>query len=125
MFGTRVGAAGAVRGGKVRALAVTTRTRTPEMPELPTMIESGFPTYAMSGWFGIVAPKAVPRPIVERLARDINAILAEPEVVGEYAKAGIVVRRTASPDEFASFFSSQIEQFKSIIAKSGMKVETN
>ena len=68
-----------VRSGKLRALAVTTRTRTPQLPDVPTMVELGFENFEASVWFGLFAPRATPRPIVDRLAREVAAMLADPK----------------------------------------------
>ena len=69
-----------IQGGKLRAIAVTGKTRSPVLPQLPTVAESGLPGYEVYEWNGVFAPAATPAPVVERLAKELAAVLAEPDV---------------------------------------------
>src|SRR5262245_9908575 len=69
-----------IREGKIRALAVATEKRSEQLPDVPTIVESGLPGFEASLWFAVVAPAALPAPIVERLNREINTIVSEPDV---------------------------------------------
>jgi tripartite-type tricarboxylate transporter receptor subunit TctC len=69
-----------IQGGKLRAIAVTGKTRSPVLPQLPTVAESGLPGYEVYEWNGVFAPTATPAPVVERLAKELAAVLAEPDV---------------------------------------------
>ena len=75
MFDNLPSALPASRAGKVKALAQTCATRSPSAPDLPTMEESGFPDFAIEGWYGIFAPARTPKPIVDKLSADINQVL--------------------------------------------------
>jgi tripartite-type tricarboxylate transporter receptor subunit TctC len=71
-----------VKAGKLRALAVTTAKRYPGLPEVPTVAESGLAGYETVAWFGLFAPAGTPRDIVVRLNKEVNAIIAQPEIRG-------------------------------------------
>src|SRR5438552_10126954 len=88
MFENMPGAVSQIKAGKVRALAVTGLMRSSAMPELPTVAESGVPGYESLSWSGIAVPAGTPRPLVERLNRDINAILVTPETRQQFAEQG-------------------------------------
>src|SRR6185437_12442519 len=74
------GMVGHIKAGKLRALAVTGATRSPQLPDVPTVIESGLPGYEAYVWMGLLAPKGTPAPIVDRIYRDVVAVLATEEV---------------------------------------------
>ena len=79
MFGTLAITQGQVRAGRLKALGVSTTKRTPLLPEVPTIAESGAPGYEMSIWWGVLAPAGMPAPIVAKLDGEIAAILGQPE----------------------------------------------
>ena len=74
------GMVGHIKAGKLRALAVTGATRSPQLPDVPTVMESGVPDYEAYVWMGLLAPKGTPPAIVERLNREVLAVLAQDEV---------------------------------------------
>src|SRR5918994_5767438 len=88
MFENAPGAVSHIKAGKVRALAVTGLKRSPAMPELPTVAESGLPGYESLSWSGIAVPTGTPRDVIERLNRDLNAVLAAPEMRQKLAEQG-------------------------------------
>lgn len=77
-----------IRSGRLRALAVTSATRSPILPEVPTVSESGLPGYEAVGWFGVLAPAGTPKAIVEKINRDINRVFDEPKVKAAFAADG-------------------------------------
>ena len=89
MFEGGVSALPHVRSGKLRALATTGRKRTEAMLELPTMAESGVADFDITVWFGLVAPANTPRPIIERLNREVGEILRTRELKDKFAAAGV------------------------------------
>ena len=90
-----------IRSGKLKALGITSTARAPAMPDVPTFIESGLPGFVVDSWVGIFAPAKTPRPIVQKLQREIAAVLKEPAVRERFAVLGIEpVGNT--PDEFAA-----------------------
>ena len=111
-----------IREGKLRALAVTTEQRVDEVPDVPTMIESGLPGYEVSLWFAVVAPAATPAPIVARLNREINAFSQEPEVKKSLNAQAIDVE-ISTPDKLRERILAEIEKWRDIAAKAGVKPE--
>lgn len=80
-----------IQSGKLRALAVTDAQRTPELPEVPTLAEAGIKGVALSSWYGVMAPKGTPAPVLEQLSRDITQILNEPAIKAQLQKQGLTV----------------------------------
>jgi tripartite-type tricarboxylate transporter receptor subunit TctC len=89
------------REGKIRALAVTSRARVPFAPDLPTMIETGFPDFDMTPWFGMFVPPGTPQPIIERLHKELDQILAMPDVRKKMQDLDVVPLFN-TPEEFAT-----------------------
>jgi len=111
-----------VKAGKIRALAVTTATRYAGLPEVPTVAESGLAGYETVAWFGLFAPAGTPRDIVARLNREVNAIVAEPEVRERLLAIGLEPK-PGTPEEFAARQSADIAKWKKVVADSGAKVD--
>ena len=114
---------GHVKGGKLRALAVTTLERSPLFPEVPTLDESGLKGYEDVTWNGIVAPAGVPREIVARLHSEIARMMKNPEFTRRYAERGIEMRASASPEEFTAYIRSEADAFAKLVKDAGMKPE--
>lgn len=123
MFDQVSTSAGHVRGGKLRALAVTTLERSPLFPDVPTLHESGLAGYEDVTWNGIVAPAGVPREIVLKLNGEIRKIMANPEFVKRYAERGIDMRASVSPEEFTAYIRSEADAFAKLVKDAGMKAE--
>jgi tripartite-type tricarboxylate transporter receptor subunit TctC len=111
-----------IRGGKLRALAVTGSTRSPLLPDVPTLAESGLKGYSAYVWMGILAPKGTPPAIIEKLRTEFIAVLRTPEVAGFYERAAIEPV-TNTPAEFAAFFRAEREQWARIIKEVGAKID--
>ncbi len=99
-----------VDDGKLRALAVTSADRTPAMPQLPTMIESGFPGFDINGFVGLAAPPKTPPAIVSLLNRELNAVVREADFRSRFAKDGMKPAEKNSPAEFAAYLNDQVEK---------------
>ena len=110
------------KAGKLRAIAVTSAKRSPLLPELPTVAESGVPGYAVDNWWGILAPRNVPKPIVSKLNAEIVRAHGLPDVKEKYAALGLEAR-TGTPEEFARYIASEAEKFGKVIKASGAKVD--
>ena len=108
--------------GKVRALAVTSRARTPLAPDLPTMMEAGVPDYEVTTFNGIAAPAGTPAPIIGKLNAAINEGLLTATTKETPAKLGAVAS-PGSPEEFASFIAAELAKWKSVAQKANVKIE--
>jgi tripartite-type tricarboxylate transporter receptor subunit TctC len=112
----------ALKGGQVRALAVANASRLAALPEVPTAAELGMKGYESSAWFGFVAPRATPRPIVERLNAEVRAAMADAAVRARFTDFG-AEPTSNSPEEFGRFVASEVAKWRDLIAKAGIKAE--
>ena len=108
------------RAGKVRPLATTGKTRSTVLPNVPTMNEAGVAGYEAVIWLGVMAPKATPPAIVNRLNAEIRKIVSRPEVRDEWAKQG-AVGMLMSPEEFSRYVADDIVKWERIVKLSGAK----
>jgi tripartite-type tricarboxylate transporter receptor subunit TctC len=122
MFGTLVAIIPHIRAGRLRALAVTGKRRSPLLPDVPTLAESGLPGYEAGSWYGILAPAGTPRAIVARLNEEINNAIRQPEVRGRLAAEGAEVLGGA-PDDFAVHIAAELSRVKKLVRDGGLKVE--
>ncbi|WP_028998903.1 Bug family tripartite tricarboxylate transporter substrate binding protein [Azohydromonas australica] len=111
-----------IKGGKLRALAVTTPSRSTFLPNVPTLIELKLADAGTAGWNGIHVPARTPADIVKKLHDEINGILETPEVQQQLASLGFEVQRT-SQQEFAAFVTQQMARWKEAVALSGAQVD--
>ena len=108
--------------GKVRALAITSRKRSPLMPELPSVEEAGVPGYEYHTWFGLWAPKGTPQPIVDKLNTEVTKALADP-VVKQRIAAGAGEPSTMTLQEIEPFMKAEITKWAEVVKRAGIKVE--
>lgn len=111
-----------IQAGKLRPLAVTALVRSPALPQVPTMAESGYPGYEAVNWFGILAPARTPSEIVKRLNAEIIKIVNLPDVKERYASLGAEAL-TSTPQEAADFIKREIEKWAKIVKISGARVD--
>ena len=111
-----------VKAGKLRPLAVASTQRWGEMPQIPTMVEVGFPDVALDAWTGIVAPVGTPPAIVNKLNAMINDGLVGENVKGALAKLG-ALRKITSPAEFAAFIKAEMPKWAYAVKLSGAKID--
>jgi len=111
-----------IRAGKLRALAITTATRSPAMPDLPTIAESGVPGYDSSSWNAVFAPAGTPKEIVERLAKEIDAILQSPETRAFFAQSG-AESGGGTPETLAAFVRAETAKWSKAVKDSGAKID--
>lgn len=112
-----------IRSNKLRALAVTTTTRSPVLPQVPTLDESGLKGFQDSTFNGLVAPAGTPREILDRLQGEVARTVAIPELRDRFREQGIELIASASPDEFAAFLRKEIEQFTKLAREVGLVVK--
>ena len=121
-FENIVTAAPQVQAGKVRALAVTSKERTPLFPDLPTMEEAGVPGFVMNAWGGLVAPPGTPRDVVMKLNTALNEVLKDDEVVQQMAKMAFKPL-AGTPEAFKALADSERAQWGAVVKASGAKVD--
>jgi tripartite-type tricarboxylate transporter receptor subunit TctC len=121
MFDTSAASIPHIRAGKIRPLAVTTATRSALLPDLPTIADF-VPGYEASGPFGLGAPKDTPPATIQRLNREVNAVLADPKVKARFADLGSEPL-TGSPAEIGQMLASETEKWAKVIRAANIKVE--
>jgi tripartite-type tricarboxylate transporter receptor subunit TctC len=111
-----------IRAGSLRALAVSGETRSPQLPDVPTLAESGLPGYSAYVWMGLLAPKGTPPDIIDRLVKEVKIALATPEVTGYFETAGMEIVGS-SPDHFAAYFREERDRWSRVIKEVGAKID--
>jgi len=112
-----------VQEGKLRALAITSNERVKTLPNVPTMVEAGVAGYEAVAWQGIFVPAATPKPIVEKLNKQIIKALAEPSLRDLFAKQGVDGIPPWTPEQFADFLGKERVRWKGAIEAAGIKAE--
>ena len=108
-----------VREGKLRALGVTTAKRVSSAPELPPLAEAGLPGFDAASWHMFVVPAATPKPIVQRLYAEVDAIINEPDVAREMSKRGFEPQGGGPPEQLVTFVRSEIERWGRVVKQAG------
>ncbi len=116
------GMLGHIRNGKLRALAVTSAGRAPQLADVPTVAEAGVPGYEAYVWMGLLAPKATPATVIDKICRELLAVLATDAVKRYMANASIEVVGS-SPAEFGAFFHMEKDRWAKIVRETGAKVD--
>lgn len=113
---------GHLKDGKFKALAVATDTRLPELPDVPTLIESGLPGFTGANWWGMAAPAGTPEPVIRKLREAVQAALREPNVIERYKALGLVVPKE-SPEQWAAGLKAEAALWSETVKKGGITVE--
>ncbi|MEP7208805.1 MAG: tripartite tricarboxylate transporter substrate binding protein [Casimicrobiaceae bacterium] len=116
------GMVGHIKNGKLRPLAVTGAKRSPQLPEVPTMIELGLPNFEAYVWMGLLAPKGTPQPIIDKLNREVKEVLATNEVRNYMNTAGIEIVGS-TPAEFAAYFKAERDLWGKVVRDTGAKID--
>jgi tripartite-type tricarboxylate transporter receptor subunit TctC len=119
-FGPIPATAPLVRGGRLKAIAVSGATRSVAMPEVPTVAESGVPGFSASAWVGLMAPAGTPRAVIEKLAAAAKEALESPDVRGQLIKAG-AEPAFKPPKPFAQFVNEEYERYGKLVRELGLK----
>lgn len=119
---------GHLRDGRLRPLAVTTATRTPALPDVPTTAEAGFPAVEATAWFGICAPARTPRPVIDRVAQAVNQSLADPAVWSKMADLGgmkpdLTPDGLSTPATFDAFIRAEIVKWGEVVRRGNITVD--
>jgi tripartite-type tricarboxylate transporter receptor subunit TctC len=122
MFATAASVVAHIKGGLVRPLAVTTLTRIPALPDIPTMDELGLKGFDATTWHGLVAPAGTPKEIVDTLSRAINTALKDPAVRKSLGDLGVDIVGN-SPAEFAAYIKAEIPKWTAVVKSSGAHLD--
>jgi tripartite-type tricarboxylate transporter receptor subunit TctC len=125
MFDNLASAAANIRAGKLRAFAVTTTTRSPSLPDVPTMAEAGgkqLTGFDVTTWFGVFAPAGTPAPVVARLNDEFRRALATPEMRERLKNMG-AEPAPSSPEQFAAFIRAELAKYEKVVKFSGARVD--
>ncbi|MBN9425355.1 MAG: tripartite tricarboxylate transporter substrate binding protein [Burkholderiales bacterium] len=121
-FATLASVAPYVQSGQLRALAMTTSSRWPGLPNVPTMKESGFKEFDLSTWIGLLAPASTPNSVVDKLHREIVKIIQIPEVRARFETQGMVPVGD-SPSEFAAYLETELSRYQALVKSAQIKVD--
>ena len=113
---------GHLKEGKFTAMAVATRERLPELPEVPTLIESGLPGFIAANWWGMAAPAGTPDAVVNKIREAVRQALREPNVVERYKALGLVIPKE-TPEQFAASLKAEAAQWSDTVKKGNIIVE--
>jgi tripartite-type tricarboxylate transporter receptor subunit TctC len=115
MFSSIPDMLGFIQSDKLRAIGVTTKARSPVLPDVVPVAEQGFPNFDVKAWFGLAAPKGTPPEVVAALNRQINAALAKPDVKERLAKMGMETAEPMMPAQVRGFVGREIDQWATVV----------
>jgi tripartite-type tricarboxylate transporter receptor subunit TctC len=121
-FATPVAALPHIKAGKARAIAVTGAERSPSLPDVPTVAESGYPGYEAVNWYAYLAPAKTPREIVARLSGELNKVLRAPDVVAALQKQGVEPQPT-TPAKLGSYIQREYETWGKVVKQANIKAQ--
>ena len=122
LFGSLPAVLPHAKSGRVRALAVGTPKRSPALPDVPTVAESGFPGFDASLWLAIMAPAGTPAAVVNRLNKEIVAVVRSPDAADALNKAG-AEPTTSTPAELANMVKDGVRKYAAAVKRAGVKLE--
>jgi tripartite-type tricarboxylate transporter receptor subunit TctC len=111
-----------IKAGKVRALAVARGERWPALPDVPTLVESGYPDFVLDAWTGVVAPAGTPVPIIDKLNAAIDAGLRTDTAKASLAKFSAIAN-IGTPDDFKRFLADQMQKWGAVVKLAGARVD--
>jgi tripartite-type tricarboxylate transporter receptor subunit TctC len=121
-FSSVAGAQAFIKNGRLKAIGVSSAKRIVSLPDAPTFIEQGVANFAVASWVGIAAPAATPKPIVDKLNREILAVLKDPDANQRFLTLGIEAAGS-TPDQFAAAIREDLEKYRRVVAEAKIKVE--
>jgi len=111
-----------IQGGKLRAIAVTTAKRFPLLPDLPAIAESGYPGFEALAWNGLLVPAGTPRPVIDRINAEVNAIFKQPDVLQKMNALGFDLIG-GTPEDFAKLLRDEQQRWSPVVKKLGLKID--
>jgi len=123
MFVTLSSAINFVKAGRLKAFAVTSPTRTEALPQVPSMVESGYPDFVTSSWQGMFAPAGTPRAVVTKLHGALAKVLAIPDVKKRFADGGVMAVASKSPEDFAAYVGAESTRWGKVARESGATID--
>ncbi len=114
--------AGFLKDGRLKAIGVSSAKRSPVLPDVPTFAESGLAGFEVSSWYGLLAPAKTPRPIIDRLQREVNAVLQLPEIREKYLRGGFEPVGN-KPDEFAAQIRADLARWQKVVKDANLEME--
>jgi len=111
-----------IRSGRLKPLAVGSAARVPALPDVPTISEAGVPGYEATNWWGIVAPAGTPRPVIERLHKELSVILASAETKKRFESEGGEAAQM-TPEEFGRFIAAEMMKWARVVKEAGIRAE--
>jgi tripartite-type tricarboxylate transporter receptor subunit TctC len=122
MFDAVASASPYIKSGKVRAIAVTSATRSPQLPDVPTIAEAGLPGYAIDGWLGIVAPAGTSPEVIDWLSRNLNKAFENPEVKEKVKSYGLEYANMP-PEKFKTFIGAEVTKWRKIVTQTKAEID--
>ena len=121
-FAAVTGAMPFVKGGQVKAVAVTSRQRAPSLPDVPTLIESGLKDFEINSWVGLLAPVGTPKPVIGKLSAALQKVLNAPEMRDRLASLGIVAM-PGTPEAYGREIVRDLDKNKAIVKTADIKLD--
>lgn len=121
-FAAVTGAMPFVKGGQIKAVAVTSRQRAPSLPDVPTFIEAGLKDFEINSWVGLLAPARTPKPVIQKLSVALQKVLSAPEMRDRLASLGIVAM-PGTPEDFGREIVADLEKNKEIVKTANIKLD--
>jgi tripartite-type tricarboxylate transporter receptor subunit TctC len=119
MFVTISSAINHVKGGRLKAFAVTTKERVAQLPDVPTMLELGYPENVSSSWQGVLVPAGTPRPVVDKLFASVQHAMTDQTVRARMTEAGVFPVTSKSPEEFKSYLDAEAAKWSKVVKETG------
>ncbi len=121
-FASMTSSIGFIKNNRLRALAVSSKERSTQLPDVPTMAEAGVPNLIVRDWQGILATRGTPKPVVERLSTDVRRVLRDPANQDRFAALGLEII-ASSPDEFREAIASEVKRWARVVKEADIKAE--
>lgn len=111
-----------IKTGRLRALGVTTASRTPALPEVPTIAETGLTGFQVDGWYALMAPARTPKAVVDKVYRDVADVLKMPDIISRIEAVGLVPGGI-TPQEFSAYIQAELKKWGKLIREAGIRAE--